>query len=116
MKKIEISFKQYAFSKLQSLIPWPKPLVLSGAGSISKLPRQVKDDGIRKVCIVTTAGFIKRRTLNSLLDEFEIEKVAYIIFDGVQPDPSIECIEAAADLYRKESCEAIIAVGGRFCD
>lgn len=104
--------RQYIFSIIQSLIPWPMPQVISGQGSIYRLPRQIKNDAVKKVLIVTTAGFIKRGSLKGLLDELETENIAYAIFDAVQPDPSVECIEATVNVYRKEACEAIIAVGG----
>lgn len=34
------------------------------------------------------------------------------IFDDVPPDPSLETVRKAAQLYRDNNCDAIIAVGG----
>lgn len=99
-------------SRLLPLVPWPMPKLISGPGSIYKIPGQLKQEGMKKIIVITTAGFVKRGSLNRLLEEFKKENIAYVIFDGVHPDPTIECIEAASELYRKKSCEGIIAIGG----
>ena len=112
MKKYYYRSRQYMLSKIQPLIPWRIPKFISGAGSIYRIPRIIKQDGVKKVLIITTTGFIKRGSLSELFDEFEKENILYTIFDNVLPDPSIECIEDAVKVYRKEACEAIVAIGG----
>ncbi|SEV95840.1 iron-containing alcohol dehydrogenase [[Clostridium] fimetarium] len=112
MKKYYYRSRQYMLSKIQPLIPWRIPKFISGAGSIYRIPRIIKQDGVKKVLIITTSGFIKRGSLSELFDEFEKENILYTIFDNVLPDPSIECIEDAVKVYRKEACEAIVAIGG----
>lgn len=112
VKKIYYRSQQCLLSRIQPLIPWRMPKVISGAGSIYHLPRQVKQDGVGKVLMMTTSGFIKRGSLNTLFETFKKESLPYVIFDSVQPDPSIENIEAAVKVYRNEACEAIVAIGG----
>ena len=103
---------QYIFSKAIQLIPWRMPTVISGAGSMMKLPMQIKGDGINKILVITTAGTIKRGSLDQLFTELKKEHILYEIYDDVQPDPTILCIEAAVNVYRREDCKAILAVGG----
>ncbi|MGE7717696.1 iron-containing alcohol dehydrogenase [Priestia megaterium] len=112
MKKRIYRTQQYMLSKLQPLIPWPMPKLISGAGSLYKLPRQIKHDGLNKVLVMTTSGFIKRGSLGQFFDALEAEHVTYTIFDRVEPDPSIESVEAAMQRYKEERCEGIIAIGG----
>lgn len=112
MKNIYYRFRQSLICRMQRTLPWRVPNVISGAGSLYKLPKQVKNDGVKKVLIVTTAGFIKRGSLNRLFDELKKENILYTIYNNVQPDPTIECIEAAVKVYNEEKCEGIIAVGG----
>lgn len=100
------------FSKAQRLLPWRMPNIISGSKSICKLPYKVKNDGVKKVLVITTAGSIKRGSLNEMFDELKKENISYVIYDDVQPDPTIECIEAVVKFYKKEACEGIIAVGG----
>ena len=103
---------QYIFSKAIQLIPWRMPTVISGAGSMMKLPMQIKGDGINKILVITTAGTIKRGSLDQLFTELKKEHILYEIYDDVQPDPTILCIEAAVNVYRRKDCKAILAVGG----
>ena len=103
---------QYIFSKAIQLIPWRMPTVIAGAGSMMKLPLQIKEDGINKILVITTAGTIKRGSLDQLFAELKKEHIIYEIYDDVQPDPTILCIEAAVNVYRRKDCKAILAVGG----
>lgn len=112
MKYIYYRAQQLLLSRIQNILPWRMPNVISGNGSIYKLPEQVKKDGLKKVLIITTAGFIKRGSLRGLFDEIEKENILYAVYDKVKPDPTIECIEDAVKVYNKEKCEGIIAVGG----
>lgn len=111
-KNVRYRAHQYLLSKAQYFLPWHMPKVISGAGSIYKLPRQVQQDGVKKVLFITTAGFIKRGSLARLFEEFEKESIPYAIYSEVQPDPTIDCIEAAVNIYKREACGGIIAVGG----
>ena len=103
---------QFVFCNMQRTLPWRMPKVIKGNGSMNKLPYQVKNDGLKKVQIITTSGFIKRGSLKSLFEKMEELNLAYIIYDKVLPDPTIECIEDAVKEYKLEKCEGIIAVGG----
>ena len=55
------------------------------------------------------------KTLNLLDPMFEKLKeagVEYVVYDGVQPNPTIPNIEAAREMYLKNGCEGFIAFGG----
>lgn len=103
---------QFLFCNAQKMLPWPKPRVMEGKGCLLKLPLQVKADGVNKVMVVTTAGFIRRGSLQGLFEEMDKASLEYVIYDQVKPDPVIESIEATVTIYKKEGCQGIIAVGG----
>ncbi len=103
---------QFILSKVQPIIPWRMPELISKEGSIYILPKYLKMEGFKKVLIITTEGFIKRGTLNGLFEKIHNAKIEYVIFNDVKPDPTIECIEEAVKVYRREDCEGIIAIGG----
>lgn len=104
--------RQYLMSYAQHLIPWREPILVSGPGSFSKIPNLIRENGFDRVFIVTTNVFVKRRNLEILLIGLINNHVEYVVFDEVEPDPTIECIDKAEKLYRNFSCKAIIAVGG----
>jgi len=62
--------------------------------------------------IVTTPGFIKRGTLQSFFDALNQNDIQYSIFHDVKPDPDISDVEMLKEMYIKDGCQALIAIGG----
>lgn len=91
---------------------WSEPFLLKGEGSVVKLPSLVKEKGINKVLIVTDKGLMNLGLLNSLFEELKNKEIEYFVYDGVQPNPTIQNIEEAKEVYIKNSCQGIIAFGG----
>lgn len=89
-----------------------RPNLIKGKESILKLPNVVKEDGHNKALVVTTAGFIKRGSLEPLFKALKKEGIEYSIYNGIMPDPTISCIEEALKVYNDNNCQCIIAVGG----
>lgn len=112
LKYIFYRIRQFAFSAFMYLAPLRDSKVISGAGSIYKIPELIKKEGQKKVLVVTTPGFIRRGSLERFFESLKAAGVEYAVFSEVQPDPTTECIEEAVALYKKEGCEAIVAVGG----
>lgn len=112
LKYVWYRIRQFGFSAFMYLAPLREAEVIQGAGSVYRIPEMVKKEGKKKVLVVTTPGFIRRGSLEKLFQEFEKKQVEYAVFSKVQPDPTTDCIEEAVEFYKKEGCEAIIAVGG----
>ncbi len=91
---------------------WDEPQLLKGAGAIKDLPALVKSKGVTNVLIVTDKGLMSLNLLDSLFENLEKQNIKYTVYDGVQPNPSIENIEEARRIYLKNGCEGIIAFGG----
>lgn len=112
LKYLWYRIRQLGFSAFMYLAPIREAKVIQEAGSIYQIPEMVKRDGKKKVLIVTTPGFIRRGSLETLFQTFEKNEVAYAVFSEVLPDPTTECVEWAVKKYKEEKCEAVIAVGG----
>ncbi|BBF43586.1 alcohol dehydrogenase [Lachnospiraceae bacterium KM106-2] len=112
MKAKLFRFQQYMFCHIQRLIPWPEPEVIQGEGSVNRIPELLEANQTDRVLVITTAGTIRRGTLNPLFHKMKEKKIAYEIFDQVMPNPTIDCIEAVTKQYRDTSCQAIVAIGG----
>lgn len=93
-------------------LDWSEPKMLTGPGSIKKLPALICEKGLKKVLIVTDKGLMGIGLLNGLFEELEKAGVEYVVYDGVQPNPSIENIEEAREMYVANGCQGIIAFGG----
>lgn len=93
-------------------IDWSEPQLLTGPGSIRKLPSVIKEKGIGKVMVVTDKGLMSLNLLDGLFEELDKAGISYVVYDGVQPNPSIENIEEAREMFVSNGCEAMIAFGG----
>jgi len=93
-------------------LPWKEPFLLSGPGSIKKLPDLIKDKGLSSVLVVTDPGLMKLHLLDNLFEELGKTGIKYALYDQVQPNPTIDNIEAARQIYVDNKCQGIIAFGG----
>ena len=91
---------------------WSEPELLEGEGSVLKLPAFIKNKGITKVLIVTDKGLMSLNLLDGLFNELTAEGIEYVVYDGVQPNPTIDNIEECKDLYINSKCQGFIAFGG----
>lgn len=93
-------------------LPWRMPKTLEGPDSIKRLPSFIKDKGFHKIFIVTDQTLMKIYLLDSLLEAMELEKIEYILFSGVESNPTDVNIEKGVSLYKDNHCDAMIAFGG----
>lgn len=103
---------QLASAALLRVRPIEKQNILTGAGSIGRVGPEAVKSGVTKMLIVTTEGTVRRGTLKPLVESLGSVGIGHAVFEGVKPDPDIECVEDALAVYRFEECDGIIAVGG----
>jgi alcohol dehydrogenase class IV len=94
------------------LIPPQDSVLLQGPGSITKLPALIKAQGIRKPLIVTDAVLMEIKLLASLFAAFDAIGMPYAVYDGVQPNPTVDNVEDAYKLYLQNGCDAVVGFGG----
>lgn len=103
---------QKTFKMVMPVFNWDEPELLKGPGAIKDLPALVKSKGVNNVLVVTDKGLMSLNLLDSLFENLDKQNIKYTVYDGVQPNPSIENIEEARRIYLKNNCEGIIAFGG----
>ena len=91
---------------------WSEPVLLEGEDATLKLPSFIKNLKINRVLIVTDKGLMNIHLLDSLFEKLKKENVEYVVYDGVQPNPTIPSIEECRQIYIDNKCEGIIAFGG----
>ena len=112
LKKAFFRAYQSVFKIAMFAFDWSEPETLEGPGAIRKLPEFIKSKGVKKVLIVTDKGLMGIHLLDSLFEEMTKAGVEYVVYDGTEPNPSIENIEDARQLYVDNNCEGLIAFGG----
>ena len=112
VKKAFFRVYQQTFRVAMCVFDWSEPTLLEGPGAIKKLPAFIKSKGLNKVLVVTDKGLMGIHLLDSLFEELDKAGVEYVVYDGTQPNPSIENIEDARALYVDNNCQGVIAFGG----
>ena len=95
-----------------NFLDWSEPQLLEGKGSVLRLPEFIKSKGINKVLVVTDKGLMGLHLLDPMFEKLTEVGVEYVVYDGVQPNPTIPNIEAAREMYIQNNCEGFIAFGG----
>ena len=89
-----------------------QPKMIKGEHALLDLIDVLKEKHLTHYMIVTTPGFIKRGTLQSFFDALNQKDIQYSIFHDVKPDPEISDVEKLKEMYIKDGCQALIAIGG----
>lgn len=103
---------QNVFRLVSYILPFRKPILIEGQGSLSKLPDVVLSNGTHNVIVVTDRVLVSLGMIDSLLDGLRNKGIQYVVYDGTVPNPTIDNIEEALKLYKLNQCKGIIAFGG----
>jgi alcohol dehydrogenase len=112
IKIILYRIRHIIFKGAIKIIPFPNPELISGEDGLKQMVDHIKADHLLKVLVVTDANLHKLRLLDPLFTLLSENQIEYAIFDGVQPNPTIQNIEDTRELYVKEKCQGFIAFGG----
>ena len=112
IKKCWYRVNQKVLKLGMSFMNWKEPQLFEGKNSVLKLPRFIEQQKIHRVLIVTDKGLMKLNLLSPLIKELNVYKIDCFIFDDVQPNPTIQNVEACRQMYIDNDCEAVIAFGG----
>ena len=112
LKKAYYRVNQKVLKLAMCFMNWKEPELLEGEGAVLKLPTFIKNKGINKVLVVTDKGLMNLHILDPLFEELNKVGISYVLYDGVQPNPTIPSIEECKQMYLDNNCEGIIAFGG----
>lgn len=90
----------------------PVPSVLKGSGMVRRFPEIIKIAGVTKILVVTDRPLFSTGLLDPFLCTMETDGIEVVIYDKVQPNPTIENAEEGLALYQCEHCNGIVAFGG----
>src|SRR5450756_667383 len=98
---------------LNRVFTWEMPSrLVVGPGCARTAGTELKKLGGSKVLIVTDKGVEGAGVLTGILESLQAAGVGYIIYSGVEPNPSIKCVHEAAALYKAEGCDCLLGIGG----
>lgn len=90
----------------------PLPRIIFGTGAISDLPGYAGQLGISPL-LVTGRGSLRRSgRLDEMVNNLEAEGIAVTVFEGVEPEPTLDTVEQGRQVLRENDCDLVIAIGG----
>ncbi|QSQ13661.1 iron-containing alcohol dehydrogenase [Myxococcus landrumensis] len=90
---------------------WPTRIVL-GAGALQRLPAQTQRLKMKRPLLVTDAGVVKAGLASRVLEVMKTAGIDCAVFDGVEPNPTEKDVFAGLEVYRRNDCDGLIALGG----
>ena len=83
-----------------------------GEGARKVLPEEIKKRGFKKVLVVTDESLYKAGVSTKITDLLEANKINYVLFHDVKPNPPIKNVLDGVEMCKSEKCDLIVAVGG----
>ena len=93
-------------------MPWREPQIVHGAGSLRELPKHLKANDIDNVLLVTDEFLAKTEHFQNIKKYLEEARLSYSVYDKTIPNPTIDNINEATRIYRKNKCKGLVAFGG----
>ncbi|MET1030151.1 iron-containing alcohol dehydrogenase [Domibacillus tundrae] len=81
-----------------------------GLNKIEQLDQQLSN--VNRAFIVTDKGVLNSGLVEHVTKILEKNATAYVIYDEVEPDPSVETVDKVAEVFQQEEGDALIAIGG----
>lgn len=98
---------QAVFNIAAHMLRWRKAERVEGQNALAYIPELLRLNGAQKPLIV-----VSRRTAEKTCLLFDAAGYSYACYSGVEPNPSINTVEAIYALYRAQGCDAFVAIGG----
>ncbi len=109
LKAIYCRTVQAVLRLLRPFFPYREPKVFPSCANLAEVFQKEK---IKSLLLVTDRGIIENGLVRPLEEILSKNGVTYTIYDKTQPNPTIENVEEARELYRQSNSQAIIAIGG----
>lgn len=100
---------QFLFHLALPVLPYRNPKIIS---SIEDLPEELKKNGINRVLLITD-NFLRLSGITASLEEKLADVGVHCsVYDGTRPNPTVENVEQAREMYISHNCQCMIAFGG----
>lgn len=103
---------QAAFRLAWPFIDLREPTLISGPGTIQKLPELILSSGIDRILLVTDAGLVGVGLVDPFVERLKQQGIAVDVYAGTVPNPTVEVVETALSRYLAFGAKALVAFGG----
>lgn len=88
------------------------PELVFGDGALNLAGQYAQKLGVAKALVVTDAGLLATQWPSLVLDSLTRAEVEHAVYSAVTPNPRDHEVMAGAEVYRREGCDGLVAVGG----
>lgn len=100
---------QFLFHLALPVLPYRNPKIIS---SVEDLPEELKKNGINRVLLITD-NFLRSSGITASLEEKLADVGVHCsVYDSTRPNPTVENVEQAREMYISHNCQCMIAFGG----
>lgn len=85
---------------------------LLGPGVLADAGSEIKALGLKKALLVSDAELTRLGLVKKVADVLDANGIGHVVFDKVMPNPTSACVHQGADLYKAESCDFLVSLGG----
>ena len=100
---------QTVFRMALPVLPYREPKIINSCAEIDSV---LKKENIKSVLIVTDKGIVSNGLVTPVEDVLKKNNIKYAIYDKTQPNPTVNNVEEALELYKINNCSCLIAIGG----
>jgi len=86
--------------------------IIFGVGALSRVGDEASKLGNRALIVTGRKAMRELNILDRVISLLEEKKVQSVVFDKVEPNPSVETVMEGAEIARKEKCDFVIGLGG----
>ena len=109
LKSVYCRIFQGAFRIAMPLLPYRDPEIISSCNDIGEV---LFSKDIHSALIITDRGILSCGLTEPVKTSLENNRIVYTVFSDTCPNPTVDNVEAALTLYKENSCQCIIAIGG----
>lgn len=83
-----------------------------GQGAIQEIVNEIKNRHFKKALVTSTPDLFEFKVATKVTDLLDAAGIAYEIYDGIKPNPTIENVTAGVTACKAAGADVIVAVGG----
>lgn len=102
---------QVGLSVASRFVRWPKAKPVTGAGCRKQIPELLKKSGVSHVLVVT-GRHVGKSIAPEIIDNIRESGINAVHYSDVQANPTSAIVYEIRDIYLKEQCDGILAIGG----
>ena len=103
---------QCCFAVGARLLPWRRPRVYAGPGSLLRAADILRENSLRRPFVVASRRQCADGHFRALQEALDEQDILLSVFSSVEPNPSVETVEKIAAQYKFDRCDCFLVIGG----